>query len=101
MGDYGSGRFRHSIGKRSVFGVDATDRIAEDTAEALSIKAWTDAGLPLEVALKQAGWSDADVLEVKTLKDAADAKALATAQAAAPTDPNRPAKPETGNAPQT
>jgi hypothetical protein len=93
MSDYGSGRFRHSIGKRSVFGVDATDRIAEDTAEAGSIKAWTDAGLPLEVALRQAGWSAVDIEEVKTLKDAASAKALAAAQAAAPlTGPPDPAK---------
>lgn len=61
-----------SIGPRPVFRTTPADRALEDTAVATSVKTWTDAGVPLPLALKRAGWADADVAEVQKHLDEQD-----------------------------
>lgn len=86
MNDYANGRFAHSIAQRPVFAVDHIDRLEEDAAESGSIKGWVDAGVPLSIALRKAGWSDADIKEIED-KKAKDA-AAAVAQQPQPDTPN-------------
>ncbi len=58
LDSYRAGDLAHSIGERPVFAVDPLDRIEEDTAFWGSIKAMTDAGYPLALALRDKGFPD-------------------------------------------
>jgi hypothetical protein len=77
------------IGRRPVFAAEAADEVAEKLAKYQALKAATDAGLPLEVALADLGWDPKDVAEVKQLKDEAAAEMRAQL-AAAPRPPPGP-----------
>lgn len=80
LDSYKAGALDHQIGDRPVFAVETLDRIAEDTAEGQAVKAWVDAGVPLEVALRKAGWPEPDIAAVMKAKDA-EARAVAKRQA--------------------
>lgn len=72
------------VGRRPVFAAEAADEVAEKLAKYQALKAATDAGLPLEVALADLGWDPKDVAEVTQIKDAERGRMEATMKAAAP-----------------
>lgn len=82
-----------AIGHRPAVALDVMDRLAEDAAEAQAVKAWTDAGVPLRVALGRVGWGEKAVEEAvaeadaRAAKAADDARRSAEAEAKAPDDP--------------
>jgi hypothetical protein len=53
---------------RPVFAVDNLDRIAEQQATAAALKAFADAGLPLEMAMERLGFDAEDMEEYRGLK---------------------------------
>jgi hypothetical protein len=61
LDSFAVGALDHSIGDRPVFAVDPLDKIEEDTAFWASIKAATDTGYPLELALRDKGYDEAKI----------------------------------------
>lgn len=76
LGDWGGERVAHRIGERPVFEVEPGDRLEEELEQATAVKAWVDAGVPLELALRRAGWDRDAIAEAVAAKDAAEAAAL-------------------------
>jgi hypothetical protein len=52
------------IGTRPVFGTTPEDKAESDTTIAGQVRAWVDAGVPLDLALRRAGWDEADIATV-------------------------------------
>jgi hypothetical protein len=87
-----------AIGRRPVFAPEPWDDVAEKGAKYVALKAATDAGLPLAVAMADLGWAAKDINEVKQLKEAAAAEMQAQLAAATPPDDiaPRPKEPMNG-----
>lgn len=64
LDSYSAGALEHSIADRPVFAVDPLDKIEEDTAFWQSIKAATDSGYPLELALRDKGFDESKIAAV-------------------------------------
>jgi hypothetical protein len=90
---YAAGALDHRIGDRPVFGLDEIDRLADETARFTAVKAATDAGLPLAVAMRRAGFGDDEIQLAQAEKVKADAKAEAMAEQAAQANPAIPEVP--------
>jgi hypothetical protein len=72
---YRDGELAHSIGPRPVFAMNEGERLDLETERANLVKTFTDAGVPLVVAWKRAGYPDSDVQElVKERKEELDFK---------------------------
>lgn len=78
------------IAPRPVFAVDELDKLAEKQARFTALKTATDAGLPLEIAMADLGYDQADVAEVTRLKEEAQAKMAALAPPPAVNGPPQP-----------
>jgi Phage portal protein, SPP1 Gp6-like len=77
--DHIDGKFRHLVGDRTVFGVDALERLEEEQAEATAVQTWTSSGVPLKSALVRVGWTEEDAQAAGDAKDAEDVKKQAAA----------------------
>ncbi|MEO6809723.1 MAG: hypothetical protein ABI353_11480 [Isosphaeraceae bacterium] len=73
-----TGDLGFSFDQTPVFAADVMDRITEEAAEAGAVRAWTDTGVPLAVALRRVGWTEEEVDETVALakKEQADMEAL-------------------------
>lgn len=67
------------IAPRSVFAVDEVDRVAEKQARFTALQTAVAAGLPLQIAMADLGYSEKDVTETMAIKDAAAKAALEAA----------------------
>ena len=74
LASYSATRPSHRVGRRPVFAPDPADRISEKSARFAALKVAREAGVPLEVAMADLGWSKSDVAEVKRLQAEAAAK---------------------------
>lgn len=81
---YDDGRLDFRIGARPAFAPDPTEEIAERQARYTSLKAAADAGLPLDLAMREAGYSDADIASAVKAKADAQAQALELARTKGP-----------------
>lgn len=63
MDSYANGGLDHSIGPRSVFAVDPIDKLQEDITFWQAAKGAKDAGYPLELFLRDAGWDEERVMK--------------------------------------
>jgi hypothetical protein len=77
LDSFGAGDLDHRIGPRPVFAVDTLDEIEEQQAFWTAAKAAGDAGYPLELYLKDQGWTDKKIAAYTGAKQAADATAQA------------------------
>jgi hypothetical protein len=75
-GSYESGALDMGIGTRPAFAADPAEQTADRTAKYLGVKAAVDAGLPLTIAMREAGYSEEDIAEAKAEKAAADQAAM-------------------------
>lgn len=62
---YARGQLDFRIGPRPVFESTPADRIEEETARAALVKALTDAGVPLPLALARAEWDEDSIDEIE------------------------------------
>ncbi len=74
LDSYAAGDLEHSIGDRSVFAADPLDKIEEDTALWGLIKVQVDTGYPLELAMRDQGFSEDKIAAAVQAKAEADAK---------------------------
>lgn len=84
---YDDGELDFRIGPRPAFAPDPIEQIAERQARYTSVKAATDAGLPLALAMREAGYSKEDIAAAEKAALDAQKQAMAMAQAA----PKKPA----------
>ncbi len=70
LDSYQAGGLDHAIGKRPVFSSDPMDDIEEQAAFWTAAESAGRAGLPLAIYLARAGWSPADIAQVKAAKQA-------------------------------
>jgi len=81
IGSYQSGDLDFRIGARPAFAVDAEDRTADRLAKYAALKAATDAGLPIDLAMEEAGYDPATI--AKVVADRAQEQARAAKAAVA------------------
>lgn len=68
LGTYDAGDFDHTIQDRPVFPMDDTDR-------ATTLKGYTDAGLPLSLAMRKSGFTEDEIVQASQERDAEAKKA--------------------------
>jgi hypothetical protein len=73
---YGRGELDHSVGARNVFSVDQEAQTRETLARAQVVQMLTVAGISRESAMRQAGWSEAEIVQEIAAKDRENAAAL-------------------------
>lgn len=78
---YGEGGLDFRVGPRPAFAPDPTEEIALRLARSQAIKAATDAGLPLELAMEEAGYSAKDIAAAVKARDEAQQRAAELAKA--------------------
>ena len=92
---YNTGTPPFRIGGRPVFASEPADELAEKAAKYAALKMAKDAGVPMEIAMADLGYSEQDVAEAVRLKDEAAVKAVDLMAKTAP--PQGP--PQAQNAP--
>lgn len=83
-GSYDAGQMEFRVGDRPAFAPDPMEKIAERQARYAALQSATNAGLPLEMAMQEAGYSEQDVALAVKAKAEAQQHALAMAQAKPP-----------------
>jgi hypothetical protein len=71
LDSYGAGQLEHSIGGRPVFNVGEGATLDDELIFWQAASAAVQAGLPLEAFLRRRGWSDADLAQMGTQRQAA------------------------------
>ena len=84
---YDDGDLDFRIGPRPAFETDPTEETAERNARYLAITAATGAGLPLKLAMREAGYSDADIADAEAEAKAKQEQAMELARSQGPPKP--------------
>ncbi len=93
-GSYDDGKLDFRIGDRPAFAPDPMEKIAERMARYQAMQSATAAGLPLDLAMEEAGYSKQDIARAVQAKADAQQHALAMASTA-PKPPTLPVTPIT------
>lgn len=82
LGTFEAGDFDHTIALPEIVPLDETEESSAMMARNSAYKMGVDAGLPLEIQLQRAGWSEDEMAELAAAKQSADAAQTVTLGAA-------------------